>query len=145
MYVCMLLCMLVCIYVCVCVWVSLCVCIYIRTYIYILYVLYIWGILLCYGGGGGGTTVVSVYSICILYMFCFSMIFCNKIFLYKNTTTDSLTLSSSSASLRTLPVRLRSAMTTFCRNMFISILSLPFFTMRRRAVCSLPTASITTS
>ena len=45
---------------------------YVYTYvhIYILYVLYIWGILLCYGGGGGGT-VVSVYSFCILYVLLF--------------------------------------------------------------------------
>ena len=74
MYVCMLLCMNVCIYACVYVcrdvgvyvWgggvgVGAYVCMYIHTYLYILYVLYIWGILLCYGGRGGGT-VVSVYS-----------------------------------------------------------------------------------
>ena len=39
----------------------------------------------CYVMGGRGGTVVSVYSFCffVFFMFCFSMIFCNKIFLYK--------------------------------------------------------------
>ena len=45
---------------CMCIWVGVGAyvqCIYIRI---TLYVLYIWGILLGYGGGGGGT-VVSVF------------------------------------------------------------------------------------
>ena len=42
---------------------------YIHTFLYILYVLYIWGILVFYGGGGG--TDVSVYSFCILYVLLF--------------------------------------------------------------------------
>ena len=63
-YACMHLCM------CMCVGVWEFVCMYIHTYLYILYVLYIWVILLCYGGGGGGT-VVSVYSFCIFYALLF--------------------------------------------------------------------------
>ena len=70
MYVTMYACMHLCMYV----WVGVraYVCMYIHTYLYIL-------MFRTYGGGGG--TVVSVYSFCI-FMFCFSMIFCNKIFLY---------------------------------------------------------------
>ena len=59
--------------VCMCVGGGEFVCMYIHTYLYILYVLYIWGILLFYGGGGGGVvgTLVSVYSLCILYVLLF--------------------------------------------------------------------------
>ena len=72
------------VYVCGCVG----VCVSVYTYELIYYnVLYIWGILLRYGGGGGGT-VVSVY-IFLFFMFCFSMIFCNKIFLYNKKIISS--------------------------------------------------------
>ena len=57
--------MYVCMYVCV--YAGMYVCAYLcmydyyeHMYLYILYVLYIWGILLCYGGEGG--TLVSVYN-----------------------------------------------------------------------------------
>ena len=67
--------MYACMHLCMCIYVGVweLVCMYIHTYLYILYVLYIWGILLCYGGGGGreGGTVVSVYSFCILYVLLF--------------------------------------------------------------------------
>ena len=63
--------MYACMHLCMCMCVGEFVCMYIHTYIiYILYVSYIWGILLCYGGGGG-CTVVSVYSFCILYVLLF--------------------------------------------------------------------------
>ena len=40
-------------------------------------------------GGGGGGTVVSVFF--VFFMFCFSMIFCNKIFLYNNNRSSNMT------------------------------------------------------
>ena len=65
LFVCMYVTMYACMHLCMCIWVGVgaFVCMYIHTHLYIdlLYVLYIWGNLLCYGGGGGVLYIVFVF------------------------------------------------------------------------------------
>ena len=81
-------CYYVCLYAFIHVYVSLCVCIYIHTYIYIYIICFVhMGYFVMLWGGGG--TVVFVF-----FMFCCSMIFCNKIFLYNKNWKSSAQSSS---------------------------------------------------
>ena len=93
LYVCMYVCMYVAMYVFMhrymgeCEYVSVYVYIYIYVLIYIICFVHMGYFVMLSEEGVG--TVVSAYSFCI-FMFCFSMIFSNKIFLYKKIKINIL-------------------------------------------------------